>query len=179
MRTPRNLVSVTCLITVFCKTCGKSTFAFIFLGWKNIKLVFHKFKVKFFAFCYIDIFVSSLVTMEKKWLGFLREQKILVSSGNSRASQARDSWLIVNIHNEEERPKNWTLWNTTCDFPLVGYRGAKLHKLSPVFKITFNPIQSNVSNTIVLQIFTEYFMMSAIKRFRRVQKALKLLHFHQ
>ena len=58
-------------------------------------------------------------------------------------------------------------------------RGAKLDELSTVFKITFKPIQSNVSNTIVLQIFTEYFMMSAIKRFRRVQKALKLLHFHQ
>ena len=64
MRIPRNLVSVTCLITVFSKTSGTLTLIFFCLRWKSIKLVFDKFKDDLFAFSQIDIFVSLLVNYD-------------------------------------------------------------------------------------------------------------------
>ena len=38
--------------------------------------------------------------------------------------------------------------------------GAKLDKLSPILQIAFDPRQSSISNTIVLQFLTQYFMIN-------------------
>jgi len=46
------------------QTSGKLTLVFFCLGWKNMKLVFDKINDNLFALSQIDIFVSSLVTME-------------------------------------------------------------------------------------------------------------------
>ena len=44
--------------------------------------------------------------------------------------------------------------------------GSKLDKLSPILKIAFDPRQSSVPNTIVLQIVAQDFIINGIKRLR-------------
>ena len=44
--------------------------------------------------------------------------------------------------------------------------GSKLDKLSPILKIAFDPRQSSVPNTIVLQIVAQDFIINGIKRLK-------------
>ena len=44
--------------------------------------------------------------------------------------------------------------------------GPKLEKFSLILKKTFDPWQSSVLNTIVLQFVAQYFMINGIKRLR-------------
>ena len=84
IRTPKSFVSVTCLITVFSRVRGTLTLTFFCLGWKIIKFVLVKFRDNLFTLSQITIFASSLLTIETRWLASLWEQKILVSSANSK-----------------------------------------------------------------------------------------------
>ena len=53
--------------------------------------------------------------------------------------------------------------------------GPKLDKLSPIVKIAFDPRQSSIANTIVLQFLTQYFMINRIKRLRKSKKMPKVV----
>ena len=55
--------------------------------------------------------------------------------------------------------------------------GPKLDKLSPILKIVFDPRQSSIPNTIVLQFLTQYFMIYSIKRLRKTKKIPKVVSF--
>ena len=48
--------------------------------------------------------------------------------------------------------------------------GAKLGKLSPILKIAFDPRQSSIPNTIVLQFLTQCFVINSIKRLRKIKE---------
>ena len=45
--------------------------------------------------------------------------------------------------------------------------GPKVDKLSAILKIAFDPNQSSIPNTIVLQFLTQYVMINSIKRLRK------------
>ena len=101
MRIPKNFVSVTCLITVFSRVRGTLTLTFFCLGWKIIKFVLVKSRDNLFSLSQTIIFASSLLTIETRWLASLWEQKILVSSANSK------DWVrqIINVNNKQKRSK--------------------------------------------------------------------------
>ena len=52
------------------------------------------------------------------------------------------------------------------NFPTVRSVGPRLDKLSLILKIAFDPRQSSVTNTIVLQFVAQCFMINGIKRLR-------------
>ena len=62
--------------------------------------------------------------------------------------------------------KDWHLWHATQNIPIVRLMGPKLDKLNRILKIAFDPGQSSVLNTIVLQFVAQYFMISGSKRLR-------------
>ena len=55
--------------------------------------------------------------------------------------------------------------------------GPKLDKLITILKIAFDPRQSSIPNTIVLQFLTQHFMINSINALRRSKKMPKVVSF--
>ena len=82
-------------------------------------------------------------------------------------SETRDIRKIINVNNKQKRSKNWDMRDATLNFPRIRSMGPKLDELSPILKIAFDPRQSSIPNTIVLQFLTQYFMINNIKRIQK------------